>query len=185
MGDAMKNEKKLIFILLILIIILLFISCEELFTTIAGKITNDGIPVSGAIVLVLNSNEDAYEKLLEIDELNSSALSSLSGVVKGFDIESDENGKYMASMLSGGTVYLVAINDEDESGELDSLDLVGWYGDIETIKIPNPYVESDSITVVYTDPVEIIIENSADTTGIDVSHMTQYWLLLEIQEYVD
>jgi len=180
----MKNKKKLLFILPLLVIIILFVSCEELFTTIAGKITNDGIPVSGAIVLVLNADEDAYEKLQEIDELNSSALSSLSGIVKGFDIESDGNGNYIASMLSGGTVYLVSINDENESGELDSLDLVGWYGDIETIKIPSPYDESDSITVVYTNPVKIIIENNADTTGIDVSHMIQYWLLLELQEYI-
>jgi hypothetical protein len=184
MGVYMKSDKKLLFILFLLIMVLSFVSCEELFTTIKGKVTNDGIPVSGAIVLVLNANENAYEKLQEIDELNSSALSSLSGVVKGFDIESDENGDYIASMLSGGTVYLVAINDEDESGELDSLDLIGWYGDIENIKIPNPYGESDSITVVYTDPNEIIIENNADTTGINVSHMIQYWLLLEIQEYI-
>ncbi len=180
----MKSEKKLLFILSLLITIILFISCEELLTTITGKITNNGIPVSGAIVLVLNANEDAYEKLQEIDELNSSALSSLSDVVKGFDIESDENGNYMASMLSGGTVYVVAISDEGESGKLDSLDLIGWYGNIDTMKIPNPYNGPDSITVVYTDPVEIVIEDDTDTTGIDISHMIQYWLILKVQEYI-
>lgn len=180
----MKKMKKLSLGLILLIIILFTSSCEELFTTIAGMVSNDGIPKEGAIVLVLNADTSAYEKLSEINELSSSALSALADVVKGFDIASDNNGNYLASMLSGGTVYVIAISD-DGSDNLDSLDLVGWYGDVETIKIPNPYTGVDSITVVYTDPNTITIENGADTTRIDVVHMIEYWLLELVQEYLD
>lgn len=176
--------KKLFFGLILLIIILFISSCEELFTTIAGMISNGGIPVEEAIVLILNADTSAYEKLSEINELSASALSALADVVKGFDIASDNNGNYLASMLSGGIVYVIAISD-DGSGNLDSLDLVGWYGDVETIKIPNLYTGVDSITVVYTDPITVTIENGADTTGIDVSHMIEYWLLLKVQDYIE
>ncbi|MCK4322404.1 hypothetical protein KAX08_07815 [candidate division WOR-3 bacterium] len=179
----MKKMKKLFFGLILLIIILFTSSCEELFTTIAGMVSNDGIPVEEAIVLVLNANTSAYEKLSEINELSSSALSALTDIVKGFDISSDNNGNYLASMLSGGTVYVIAISD-DGSGNLDSLDLIGWYGKDTTLMINDIIIiNSDTIIVdstmtdslfSYTIPEAISIEKGRDTTGIDINNLVKY-----------
>lgn len=180
----MKKMKKLFFGLILLIIILFTSSCEELFTTISGLVSNDGIPISGAFVLALSADADAYERLSLVNELTASALSAITDVVKGFDLASDDNGYYKAILISEGTIYIIAISDENDNQELDSVDLIGWYGDVDTIKIPNPYTGVDSIPVVYTDPKTITIENGADTTGIDVVHMIEYWLLELVQEYI-
>lgn len=180
----MKKMKKLFFGLILLIIILFTSSCEELFTTIAGMVSNDGIPKEGAIVLVLNADMSAYEKLSEINELSSSALSALADVVKGFDIASDDNGYYKAILISGGTIYIIAISDENDNQELDSVDLIGWYGKDTTLMINDIIIiNSDTIIVdstmtdslfSYTIPEAISIEKGRDTTGIDINNLVKY-----------
>jgi len=181
----MNNIKKVLLGITLVIIILSITSCEELFTTIKGTVENNGNPVSEAFVLALNGTGDAYERLGDINELDESALSAISGVVKGFDLASDSDGAYSATLLSGGTVYIVAISDENDNDELDSFDLVGWYGDVDSIDIPDPDTTGvDTLTVIYTVPQTITIETGADTTGIDIEHMIEYWLLRKVQEYL-
>ncbi len=181
----MKKMKKVLFSLILLIMALSITSCEELFTTVSGTISNEDAPIPGAFVLALNGDGNAYETLSQVHELNGSALAAISDVVKGFDLSSNDNGSYTATLLSGGTIYIIAISD-DGSGNLDSLDLVGWFGDVDSIKIPNPDTTGiDSITVTYTVPETVTIENGADTTGIDIENMIEYWLLELAQDYLD
>lgn len=180
----MNNIKKVLLGITLVIIILSITSCEELFTTIKGTVENDGNPVSEAFVLALNGTGDAYERLGDINELDESALSAISGVVKGFDLASDSDGAYSATLLSGGTVYIVAISDKNDNDELDDLDLVGWYGDADSIDIPDPADTTKTLTVIYTIPQTIAIETGEDITGIDIEHMIEYWLLKKVQEYL-
>ena len=175
---------------MLLIALLAFISCEklqELLTTISGNVENEGAAVSGAFILALNGTGDAYAELGNVDELNESAFNALSTVIKGFDLASDANGDYTATLLSGGTVYMVTIKD-DGSEELDSFDLVGWFGDVDSIRIPDPAdtigPDIDTITVTYTIPQTVTIEKGADTTGIDIEHLLEYWLLQKVQGYL-
>ena len=176
----MKN----IFLALILLIIVISItSCEELFTSISGNVMNEGVPISGAFVIALKADTSAYAKLFRINELSTTALAEITDVVRGFDIATDGNGDYSATLLSGGTVYIVVIND-DGSGNLDSLDLVGLFGDLDSIKIPNPYTGIDSLYFIYIDPRTVTIEKGTDTTGIDVEYVIQYWKLELVQEYL-
>ncbi len=179
----MKKMRNIIFALIILIIVISITSCEELFPTISGIVSNGGNPVSGTFVLALNADTTAYVRLSRINELSVNALATITDVVRGFDSATDGNGDYSATLLSGGTVYIVAI-DDDGSGNLDSLDLVGWFGDLDSIKILNPYTGIDSIYVSYIDPGTVTIEDGADTTGIGVEYMIQYWLLELVQEYL-
>jgi len=183
----MNNIKKVLLGITLVIIILSITSCEELFTTIKGTVENDGNPVSEAFVLALNGTGDAYERLGDINELDESALSAISGVVKGFDLASDSDGAYSATLLSGGTVYIVAISDENDNDELDPLDLVGWYGDVDSINIIDTIIEGVDTTIIdttfqYNTPKTVTVETGEDITGIDIDRLLEYKWLLKIQE---
>ena len=189
----MKITKKSGLFLMLLIALLALISCEklqELLTTISGNVENEGAAVSGAFILALNGTGDAYAELGNVDELNESAFNALSTVIKGFDLASDANGDYTATLLSGGTVYMVTIKD-DGSEELDSLDLVGWFGDKDSINIVDTLIDTIiappettfiDTTFYYNIPKAITIEKGADTTGCDIDNLLEYKWLLKIQE---
>ncbi|MCK4422414.1 hypothetical protein KAW48_11540, partial [candidate division WOR-3 bacterium] len=185
----MKITKKSGLFLMLLIVFLALISCEklqELLTTISGNVENEGAAVSGAFILALNGTGDAYAELGNVDELNESSFNALSTVIKGFDLASEANGDYTATLLSGGTVYMVTIKD-DGSEKLDSLDLIGWFGDKDSIHIIDTMIADTDTTIIdstfyYNIPKTITIEKGADTTGCDIDNLLEYKWLLKIQE---
>jgi len=137
-----------------LILFSVLIGCEEvveeaaqqLFTTISGTVTDDGAPVEGAIVLLIESQESIIEGL----DLTSGSISLASG-------------SYIISLdVEPGNYYVCAIKDENgnQSYDIDT-DPIGYYGGFDT-----------TLTVPIPSPEEVTVENEGDDIeGIDIEDM--------------
>jgi len=112
-------------------------------TTISGTVSNGGEAVSGAVVL-----------LLESDSLEA-GLSLASGSI------TNSNGKYEIIRVEPGNYYISAIKDEDGNLQYDKgIDMFGWYGERDTITrltIPRQVtvVKGDNLTGINIDTLYI------------------------------
>ena len=112
--------KKRLFIFA-LILSIMVINCKdvvkELTTTISGKVTSEGEPVSGAFVI-----------LLEAGNLASSGIPLKNGMI------TNSKGNYMMIEVSAGDYYVVAIEDANNNIVFDTdTDKIGYYGDPDTL----------------------------------------------------
>lgn len=112
--------KKRLFIFA-LILSIMVINCKdvvkELTTTISGKVTSEGEPVSGAFVI-----------LLESGNLASSGIPLKNGMI------TNSRGNYMMIEVSAGDYYVVAIEDANSNFLFDTdTDKIGYYGDPDTL----------------------------------------------------
>ena len=95
------------------VLFLFVISCdlEDIVVTVSGKVTDDGEPVSGAFVLLLES-EDISE-----------GLSLSNGMI------TDNSGRYTILDVDEGKYYVVAIDDVNGNLQFDAeTDQLGFYG---------------------------------------------------------
>lgn len=102
-----------------LLILIAMIGCDDVIkeytTTISGKVTNDGTPVSGAYVILLEAGVSA-----------STGISLSNGMI------TDSNGDYMMIEVNAGDYYVAAIDDDNDNVEFDSdTDKIGYYGDAD------------------------------------------------------
>jgi len=120
-------------------IFMIISGCEWLKeTTISGTVSNGGEPVSGAVVL-----------LLESDSLEA-GLSLANGSI------TDLNGMYEIRRVEPGNYYISAIKDANENLQYDKeIDMFGWYG------------KRDTLTCL-TIPRQITIAKGDNLTGIDI-----------------
>ena len=125
-------------------IFMIISGCEWLKeTTISGTVSNGGEAVSGAVVL-----------LLESDSLEA-GLSLASGSI------TNSNGKYEIIRVEPGNYYISAIKDEDGNLQYDKgIDMFGWYGERDTITgltIPRQVtvVKGDNLTGINIDTLYI------------------------------
>ena len=125
-------------------ILMIISGCEWLKeTTISGTVSNGGEAVSGAVVL-----------LLESDSLEA-GLSLASGSI------TNSNGKYEIIRVEPGNYYISAIKDEDGNLQYDKgIDMFGWYGERDTITgltIPRQVtvVKGDNLTGINIDTLYI------------------------------
>ncbi|PIP14151.1 MAG: hypothetical protein COX49_00155 [bacterium (Candidatus Stahlbacteria) CG23_combo_of_CG06-09_8_20_14_all_40_9] len=125
-------------------IFMIISGCEWLKeTTISGTVSNGGEAVSGAVVL-----------LLESDSLEA-GLSLASGSI------TNSNGRYEIIRVEPGNYYISAIKDEDGNLQYDKgIDMFGWYGERDTITrltIPRQVtvVKGDNLTGINIDTLYI------------------------------
>jgi hypothetical protein len=120
-------------------ILMITFGCEELKeTTISGTVRNGGEPISGGIVLLLES--DSLEAGLSLE--NASITNS--------------SGKYEIIRVEPGSYYISAIKDENENLVYDEeTDMFGWYG------------ERDILTGL-TIPRQVTVTEGENLTGIDI-----------------
>ena len=138
--------KKELFVLVFTLAIAMF-SCEEvikeLTTTISGKVTNDGEPVSGAYVILLDAGDTV-----------SSGVSLSNGMI------TNSNGNYTMVEVSAGDHYVAAIDDANSNIIFDpDTDKVGYYGDPDTLG--------------FTIPKTIHINKGDDLEDIDITKLYQ------------
>lgn len=114
------------------ILFLLVFSCdlkddlEDLVITVSGKVTDDGEPVVGALVLLVESKDI------------SEGLSLSNGMV------TDNSGRYTIIDVDNGKYYVVAVDDVNENAQFDAdTDQLGFYG----IDPDNNDYEPNRITV--------------------------------------
>lgn len=126
-------------ILVLMILLMAVLGCKEIKkTTISGTVTNGGSPVSGAIVLLLES------------DLLTAGMSLKNGTF------TSSEGKYEIIRVATGTYYIPAIKDENGNWKYDKdTDMFGWYG------------ERDTLTGL-TIPAPVAVTEGDDLTGIDI-----------------
>jgi len=103
--------------LLIVVIALLLSACklldqlDDAVITVAGRVTDDGQPVAGVIVLLVKSS-DAVE-----------GLSLANGSI------TDSRGEYLILDVKSGSYYLMAVEDRNGNLQYDrQIDRLGFYG---------------------------------------------------------
>lgn len=155
-------------IVVALIMSLFFVTaCEELhelLTTVSGKIYINNC----AVVLAVKGDEDLLDYLTQVDSLSSKSLGD-PDLFRGFDIAIEDDSVYSITMFSFGSTYIVAVNDDGElPNKLDTLDHIGFYGELDTVIIPN--VD----TFIYSAPSMINVVSGVDQSDIDVENMIQF-----------
>ncbi|MDO9575091.1 MAG: carboxypeptidase-like regulatory domain-containing protein [bacterium] len=126
-------------ILVLMILLMAVLGCKEIKkTTISGTVTNGGSPVSGAIVLLLES------------DLLTAGMSLKNGTF------TSSEGKYEIIRVESGIYYIPAIKDENGNWKYDNgTDMFGWYGERDTLT---------SLTI----PAPVAVTEGDDLTGIDI-----------------
>ena len=114
-GRKVIGLKKFPFMLIILILLLFCSKAQKTVFpekgTISGKVTDEGEPVSGAFVLLLEGSEIG------------------GGVDLGNAAITNSDGKYKIRMVEPGTHWVAAVKDEDGNHIYDpAKDPIGWYG---------------------------------------------------------
>ena len=139
----------MIFVLaLTLVLAIAMIGCEDVMeditTTISGKITNDGQPVSGAYVILLDAGDSV-----------SSGISLSNGMI------TNSNGDYTMVEVSAGDHYVAAIDDANGNIIFDpDTDRLGYYGDQDTLT---------GLTI----PRTLHIDDGDDIKNIDITQLYQ------------
>ena len=134
-------------LLCFLALLLMTIGCQEaaqaLSTTISGNVQDDGEPVSGALVFVLEFGAEA-----------EAGMSLESGSITGGE------GNYTVIEVDPGEYYVCAIKDENGNLTYDrDTDPIGYYGTVDTLL---------SITI----PAKVTIEEEGqDVIDIDIEDM--------------
>ncbi|TET22790.1 MAG: carboxypeptidase regulatory-like domain-containing protein [Candidatus Cloacimonadota bacterium] len=114
-------KKSIIPLMLILAgVLIIALSCEKaqevLGITISGHVTDEGQPVDGAFVLLL----DKAEITVSIPLSNGSITGS--------------NGSYTIIRVDDGTYFIVVVKDENGNNSYDfGTDPIGWYGHPDTL----------------------------------------------------
>ena len=141
---------KLIFFVLSITILLLVTGCEEvvkeLTTTISGRVYDEGEPVSGALIFVLEFNGDGTIP---------SGMSLENGSVSLSD------GGYVVVEVETGEYMVLAVKDVNGNMSYDSgIDEIGFYGEL------------DPIAEIITIPTKVTVENDGDDIeNIDINDM--------------
>ncbi|MCK4358161.1 MAG: carboxypeptidase regulatory-like domain-containing protein [Candidatus Cloacimonetes bacterium] len=138
--------KKKLFVL-VFVLVIAMIGCEdvvkELTTTISGKVTNDGEPVSGVYVILLEAGDSV-----------SAGLSLSNGMI------TNSHGNYTMIAVSAGDYYVAAIDDANSNIIFDlDTDKVGYYGDPDTLG--------------FTIPRTIHVNKGDDLEDIDITDLYQ------------
>ena len=139
--------KKELFVL-IFILAIAMIGCEDvvkgLTTTISGKVTDEGEPVSGAYVI-----------LLEAGDSLSTGISISNGMI------TNSNGDYTMVAVSAGDYFVAAIEDNNNNIIFDpDTDRFGYYGVADTLS---------GITI----PQTLHINKDDDLEDIDITDLYQ------------
>jgi len=126
-------------ILVLMILLMAVLGCKEIKkTTISGTVTNGSSPVSGAIVLLLES------------DLLTAGMSLKNGTF------TSSEGKYEIIRVETGTYYISVIKDENGNWKYDTgTDMFGWYGEKDTLM---------GLTI----PAPVAVTEGDDLTGIDI-----------------
>jgi hypothetical protein len=126
----------------LLVVILVPVGCD-LIVEISGKVSDEGQPVEGAIVLLMESTNVA-------DGLNL-ANGSIT----------DNRGNYIILNVDPGSYYILAVKDQNNNLEFDAdTDQLGFYGvnpgasDLtpDKIKVSEDDLENIDITDLYSLP---------------------------------
>jgi hypothetical protein len=143
------------------------IGCEkikEALTTVSGTVNSNNCKV----VLAVKGEGGLLDYLSKVDSLDSQSLGD-PDLFRGFDMTVENDGDYSITMFSFGGTYIVAVNDDGEKeNRLDTLDHLGFYGELDTVIIPN--VD----TFIYSTPNIINVEGGVDLTDINVENMIQF-----------
>ena len=151
-------------ILFVLPIVLVFSSCDlfenTLGGTIEGTVSNDSLTVSNGFVILLNNIND----INQISDLTSSGLSALTNVVKGFGLINSD-GTYKIIAVPAGDFYIFAAVDTNKNNTLDSLDLIGWYGQDTSKSVT---IQDSTYTLDFTIPDTISMAGKENRTNINI-----------------
>ncbi|MEO0292943.1 MAG: hypothetical protein ABIN61_01820 [candidate division WOR-3 bacterium] len=150
-----------------MMIFFFIIGCEEIsdvLTTISGKVNSTECKV----VLAIKGDVNLLNCLNEIDTLNGEALRD-PDFFRGYDLEVDKDGTYSITVFSFGSTYIAAIDDDGVVVDrLDSLDHIGFYGEVDTI------IMSGYDTIIYNKPKTIEIMEKVDQENINIENMVEY-----------
>lgn len=145
------------------------INCEslrEILTTVSGKVYADNCKV----VIAVKGDLDLFYYLNNISGIDEESLRDPE-LIRGFDIGIGQDSLYNVTMLSFGQTYFFAVVDDGlVMDELDTLDHIGFYGQIDTIYVPAPF----DTTVIYSIPTNMNIEEGIDENGIDIKNFVDY-----------
>jgi hypothetical protein len=155
-------------IIIVLIMSLFFvIACEklqEILTTVSGKVNS----AECKVVLAVKGDGDLLDYINEIDSLDNESLGD-PDFFRGFDMMIGGDSLYSITMFSFGSTYIVAINDDGYlENKLDTLDHIGFYGELDTVIIP------DVDTFIYSAPSMINVESGVDQSNINVENTIQF-----------
>ena len=156
---------------LVIVIVFCFflINCEalrEILTTVSGKVYADNCKV----VIAVKGDLDLFYYLNNISGIDEESLRDPE-LIRGFDIGIGQDSLYSVTMLSFGQTYFFAvIDDGDVTDELDTMDHIGFYGNVDTIYVPAPF----DTTVIYSIPTNMNIEEGIDENGIDIKNFVDY-----------
>jgi hypothetical protein len=158
-------------IIFVLITGLFFVTaCEklqEIFTTVSGKVYTN----SCKVVLAVKGDGDLLDYLNEIDSLDNQSLGD-PDYFRGFDIVIGSDSLYSITMFSFGSTYIVAINDDGYlKNKLDTLDHIGFYGELDTVTIDTLNIDT---FFVFSKPGMINVESGVDQSNIDVENTIQF-----------
>ncbi|MCK5833592.1 DUF1416 domain-containing protein [bacterium] len=133
---------------LALVLAIAMIGCEEvveeLTTTISGNVSNDGEPVSGAYVILLDAGDSV-----------SSGISLSNGMI------TNSSGDYTMIEVSVGDHYVAAIDDANGNIIFDpDTDRLGYYGDTDTLT---------GLTI----PRTVHVDDGDDIENIDITKLYQ------------
>jgi hypothetical protein len=165
-------------VLVILIISFLLIGCEELreyLTTVSGTVSSTDCKV----VLAVKGDGNLLNYLDDVDSLDDESLRDMD-LFRGYDITVGSDGNYLITMLSFGNTYIVAVNDDGEiPNELDTLDHIGFYGELDTVTIDTLNIDT---FFVYSKPSIISVESGVDQSDINIENMIQFRWFIRIQQ---
>ena len=117
---------------------------DEAIVTVSGNISDDGQPVSGALVLLVDSPD------------STDGISLSNGSITG------SNGDYTILGVKPGTYYVMAVDDANDNLQFDiATDRLGFYGINPGANDPNP----DAIVVTDDDRENIDIKYLYSLSG--------------------
>ncbi len=139
--------KKRFYVLAVLIVITIS-GCDDIVkaitTTISGNVSNDGEPVSGAYVILLEAGDEVTQ-----------GISLSNGMI------TNSNGNYTMVAVSAGDHYVAAIDDANHNFIFDlDTDRVGYYGVVDTLT---------GVTI----PQTLHINKGDDLENIDITTLYQ------------
>jgi hypothetical protein len=151
---------------------------RELLTTVSGKVFAD----NSEVVIAVKGDLDLFYYLNNISGIDEESLRRNPDLIRGFDIYIGQDSLYSVTMLSFGQTYFFAVVDDGNiPDELDSMDHIGFYGDVDTINVPAPF----DTTVVYSVPTNMNIEEGIDENDIDIHNFVEYGCFEEIYQMIN
>ena len=166
-------------VILTVIFFIFFINCEELeeyLTRVSGKVYADDCKV----VLAVKGETDLFYYLNNISGIDDESLRDAE-IFRGYDLSIGNDSLYSITMLSFGETYFLAILDNGLIvDELDTMDLVGFYGESDTMTIS--VMGYDSL-FTYTIPQLMNVQDRFDESDIDIENFVEFrWFILIDQQ---